>query len=238
MLSEAFTAKASSGTYHQPPQPQELIGVGTRSSVGFERAWASSVGVEHQVSPAVSYDIEAFYKRLDQLVVFDDAWTGFGSNPFLNQGLGRAYGFEVLARHNPTGNFFGWISYTLSYANRAEDIACLDRFPSASETLWGTGRCWSPFDFDQRHILSAQAGYDLPFDLGVSAQIQYVTGNPTDTYDAGVYDADAISTTHTAGEEQRRAAAIHADQRSTRPQVAFRRWQPTAISTCSMSSEA
>jgi len=190
MLSDSFTAKASSGTYHQPPQPQELIGVGTRSSVGFERAWASSAGVEHKVSPAISYDIEAFYKRLDRLIVFDESWTGFGSNPFINEGLGRAYGVEVLARHNPTGNFFGWISYTLSYGNRAEDPTCLNRASNASESFWGTGRCWSPFDYDQRHILSAQAGYDLPFDLGISAQIQYVTGNPTDTYDSGIYDAD------------------------------------------------
>ena len=54
----------------------------------------------------------------------------------------------------------------------------------------GTGDCWYLFDFDQTHILSAQAGYDLPRDFGVSAQIQYVTGNPTDLFDAGIYDAD------------------------------------------------
>ncbi|MBT3223828.1 MAG: ligand-gated channel protein, partial [Proteobacteria bacterium] len=52
------------------------------------------------------------------------------------------------------------------------------------------GEAWYPFEFDQTHILTIQGGYDLPFDIGVSAQLQFVTGNPDTPYNAGVYDAD------------------------------------------------
>ena len=41
------------------------------------------------------------------------------SDPFFaNGGEGRVRGMEVMIRHNPIGNFFGWISYTLSSAER------------------------------------------------------------------------------------------------------------------------
>jgi TonB family protein len=186
-----FAVKGSTGLYHQPPQPQEIVGVGTQSSVGYERSWSSSVGWDHRLTDAVFYDVDVFYRRMTDLVVFDEAWTGFGSNPFVNGGEGRAYGVEVMARHDPLGPFFGWVSYTLSRATRRDPFTCADNPSDGFESdLLGDGRCWYPFDFDQRHIFSAQAGYDLPYDFGVSAQVQYVTGNPTELFDNGIYDVD------------------------------------------------
>lgn len=189
VVPDRFAVKGATGLYHQPPQPQEAVGVGTTASVGYERSWASSVGWEHRLTQAIHYDVDLFYRAMDRQIVFDEAWTGFGSNPFVNEGLGRAYGLEVIARHDPVGRFFGWVSYTLSRARRND-------YPSQCEVgddnrLLGTGGCWTPFDFDQTHIFSAQAGYDLPRDFGISAQVQYVTGNPTSPFNAGVYDADA-----------------------------------------------
>lgn len=191
VLSDAFAVKGATGLYHQPPQPQELIGVGTRSTVGHERAWSSSIGYEHRINQAIHYDIDLFYKKMDRLILFNEAWTGFGENPFLNGGDGRAYGLEVILRHEKTGPFFGWISYTLSKAVRRDTPYCDDPRATGAEDLLGNGTCWYAFDFDQTHILSAQGGYDLPYDFGVSAQVQLVTGNPSDAYNAGVYDVDS-----------------------------------------------
>jgi hypothetical protein len=94
-----------------------------------------------------------------------------------------------MARHDPVGRLFGWVSYTLSHASRLDPYACEATEPE--DRLLGTGGCWTLFDFDQTHIFSAQAGYDLPFDLGVSLQVQYVTGNPSSEYDTGIYDVDS-----------------------------------------------
>ncbi len=185
-----FAIKGATGLYHQPPQPQEALGVGTQASVGYERSFASSVGWEQRLTKAVVYDVDLFYREMKDLVVYDENWTGFGSNPFFNGGEGRAYGMELMARHDPIGPFFGWVSYTLSKASRKDPFACEDNVGEGSD-LWGTGPCWYPFDFDQTHIFSAQAGYDLPFDFGVSAQVQLVSGNPSDEYDTGIYDADS-----------------------------------------------
>jgi TonB family protein len=193
VTNDHLALKAATGLYHQPPQPQELVGVGTAAGVGHERSWATSVGFEHRINQSIHYDVDVFYKYLTDLIIYDENWTGFGSNPFFNGGDGRAYGLEVIARHDPTGRFFGWVSYTLSKAVRRDLPYCSENRETLSpyDRMFGLGTCFYPFDFDQTHIFSAQGGYDLPMDFGISAQVQYVTGNPTSTFDAGIYDADA-----------------------------------------------
>lgn len=192
---ERLALKASTGLYHQPPQPQEIVGVGTQSDVGHEQAWNSSIGFEHRITPSIHYDLDLFYRYMTDLIVFNEEWDGFGSNPFINAGDGRAFGAEVIARHDPTGRFFGWVSYTLSRSQRRDSPDCTAAEGEPELTVWesltGDGPCWYAFDFDQTHIFSAQAGYDLPLDFGISAQVQYVTGNPTSTFNAGIYDSDA-----------------------------------------------
>jgi TonB family protein len=169
------TLKASSGLYHQAPQPFESIGLGVSVDLLAERSWNSSIGFEHRISPAVSWDLDVFYRQMDQLVDFNDSFVGAGSQPFINSGEGYAAGFELLLRHAQTGPFFGWISYTFSRSFRRDS-------PDDD---------WVRFDFDQPHIFSAQGGYNLPFDIGISAQIQVVSGNPDTRYNAGVYDVDS-----------------------------------------------
>ncbi len=190
VVPDRFALKAATGIYHQPPQPQEALGLGTASTVEFERSWSTTFGWEQQVTNAVMYDVDLFYRQMSDLVVFDAAFQGPGANPFVNGGDGRAYGVELMVRHDPVGRFFGWVSYTLSRATRRDPFECVNEGSEPENRLLGTGPCWFAFDFDQTHIFSAQAGYDLPADFGVSLQVQYVTGNPTSLFNAGVYDAD------------------------------------------------
>lgn len=171
---DGFSIKGSTGFYHQPPQPQESIGIGVPPDLSYERAWNSSFGIEHKINDSIEYEIEGFWRDMSQLIDNNPDFGGFGEQPFANVGFGRAYGLEVIARHQPTGRFFGWVSYTLS----------------RSERKGNADADWTAFDFDQTHIMSAQAGYDLPLDFGVSFQVQYVTGNPDTPLNAGVYDAD------------------------------------------------
>lgn len=173
-LFDGGTVKAATGIFHQPAQPYESVGLGTAVDLAFERSWSTTLGFEHQLSPAISWDVDLFYKDLSQLVVMNSGFTGSGTTAFVNQGNGRAYGAEFIARHAPVGRFFGWVSYTLSRSERQDG-------PDQAKYL---------FDFDQTHIFSAQASYQLPRDFSISAQVQYVTGNPTSPYSTGVYDVD------------------------------------------------
>lgn len=192
VIPDALIIKAATGWYHQPPQPQEALGLGTASTVGFERSWSTTFGWEQRLTDAIHYDVDVFYRQMTDLVILDSAFAGFGSSPFVNGGEGRAYGVEIMARHDPVGRFFGWVSYTLSRASRRDPDECVEGTEPQNKLL-GTGPCWFRFDFDQTHIFSAQAGYDLPLDFGISAQVQYVTGNPASNFNAGIFDADTDS---------------------------------------------
>lgn len=139
-----------------------------------EQALAATIGWEQDVGAAIHGEVEVFYKQLDNLIVGNPDFGGIDDTFFVNAGIGRAYGLEVILRHDPVGRLFGWISYTLSRSERQD----------------GPDEDWYLFDYDQTHILSAVAGYKLPYDFEISAKGQYVTGNPTTPYAFGVYDID------------------------------------------------
>ena len=93
---------------------------------------------------------------------------------FLNEGEGRAYGLELLLRHFPQNRFFGWVAYTLSWS---------ERFNRLSEKF-------EPYDYDQRHIFTVVAGYNLPYNFDISTRFRLVTGNPLTPVIGSVYNAD------------------------------------------------
>jgi TonB family protein len=166
--------KASVGLYTQPPQATDMEPppFGT-PSLFHEKAFQASLGVSHKFTDVINVDVTGFFnRRFDNVVspgrriVNEDG--SITQNRSSNDGLGRAYGLEVLARHEVTKNFFGWIAYTLS---RSE------------ERRAGGNPDYSLNSFDQTHILTAIASYRLPYGFEVGARFRYVTGRPTTPLD-------------------------------------------------------
>ncbi len=180
--------KGGTGTYQQPPQPMESYHPELPVELGYERAWATSLGWEQELPQGFRFDFETFYKLLDRQIVYNPDFEDFYKDQyFVNEGIGRAYGLEVIAQRDPIGRFFGWISYTLSRSvrnNYPDDDERDDLFPETDDTGWYL------YDYDQTHILVAIAGYTLPFEVMVSGRFRYVSGNPTNPYEGGVYDLD------------------------------------------------
>jgi hypothetical protein len=77
--------------------------------------------------------------------------------------LGRSYGLEVLLRRQAKSGVFGWISYTLSKAERYRDGA------------------WAPYDFDRTHLLNLVMGLPLRRNWDVGLRMQYQSGLPATT---------------------------------------------------------
>ncbi len=185
---ESTTLKGGSGLYHQPPQGPDLGFDAENITVGYERTWSTELGVEQRFGDTIEADLTVFSKKLDNLLVENQNYQSLDDPFFVNDGSGRVRGLEAMIRHNPVGNFFGWISYTLSKAERRE-VPLQDRgnsVPSEADE-------WRPFEYDQTHILVALAGVELPRDWGVSGRFRYTTGNPYTPYDGAMYDADQDS---------------------------------------------
>jgi hypothetical protein len=110
--------------------------------------------------------------RSDELVMRDGAMVEEGYD---NDGDGRAGGVELLVRLHGKGPVSGWVSYTLSRAERRD----------------GPGEEYRPFTFDQTHILSVVASVQLPWRLIFGARFRYVTGNTETPITGSLYDADS-----------------------------------------------
>ena len=119
--------------------------------------------------------MEGFYKKLDQLVVNQPDASSTSGTSYGNGGSGRAYGGEVLLRYKPDARFFGWVAYTLSRSERRDS----------------DGQSYHLFDYDQTHILTALASYQLGRGWELGARWRYVSGSPYTPKVAAAYDADS-----------------------------------------------
>ena len=112
--------------------------------------------------------VEAYYKKMDNQIEFREF-----SQPYLNEfieeefrfGEGRAMGLEFLVR-KPAGRLNGWVSYTLSKAERKID------------DYWETG--WYRSSYDMPHNLSVVGSYDLTSRWSVSSNFVFQSGKPFD----------------------------------------------------------
>jgi TonB family protein len=189
---EGTTFKGSAGLYTQPPPATSLVPppFGT-PSLGYERAFQSSVGVAQRITEFINLDVTGFFnRRYENLVspgttvVNPDGTITKSSQA--NLGLGRAYGMEVLLRHEVSKYLFGWVAYTLS---RSE------------ERRAGTSDPYVLTAYDQTHILTAVASVRLPWGFELGARFRYVTGNPANPLDheADLFRADSFSYASTFG---------------------------------------
>jgi hypothetical protein len=159
-VTDTTTLKGGIGLYTQPPQYYEASpGLGNPDLEPMPSLHVST-GVEQKLGEGYSIGVEGFYKHLYDNVV----GTQFGEAPFFtNEGEGRIYGLELLAKIEPRGRFFGYLSYTLSRSERND-----------------RDEGWRLFDFDQPHIVTAAGVYRLGRGWELGALFRLVSGN-TDT---------------------------------------------------------
>ncbi|MCX8106311.1 MAG: TonB-dependent receptor [Ignavibacterium album] len=155
-----------------------------------EKAIHYVAGIERWLTNEWSLRFESYYKKFDNLIVqkivpgtrfiteaipgkdpkLPSSWTRpvpvIGDSVTqipINNSNGEAYGFEFfLAKRNIErgSKLFGWISYSLAYADRYE----------LGETF--------PFRFDQRHTVNIVLNYEFNSWFNVGMRWQYGSGFP------------------------------------------------------------
>jgi hypothetical protein len=157
----------------------------------MERSTQVSAGVQQRLHEALTLDVTGFYKRLGGVIVtVDDPDVRLD-----NSGEGRAYGLELLLKHDRSGHFHGWLAYTLS----------------RSEIKAGEDAPFAPFDLDQTHNLTLVAGWRFNTRWEAGLRWRYVTGSPYTAVERATFDADADVFVPGAGEYNgARLDAFHA----------------------------
>jgi TonB family protein len=177
-IDDRVTVKGGIGLFAQEPTFDETDPNFGNPNLKGERAIHYSAGVEYKPRPYVTLDATGFYKDMYNMVSpnpgqFTDAAGNVKPLRYDNTGKGRAYGLELVARHDFANNFTGWLAYTLSRSERLD----------SGQTTYRL------FDFDQTHILTVLGTYSLPRNWQIGGRFRYVTGNPTTPIVNSVFNA-------------------------------------------------
>jgi hypothetical protein len=163
--------RAATGTYAQSPLEQQSSPTFGNTQIESPRATHASAGFERDYrgggTRGVRWNGGVFYRDFSKLVIPVTDGTNFS-----NGGTGRAYGVENLLQFD-FAPWTGWLSYTLAKSTR--------RQPGEPEY---------PFEFDQTHLLTAIASWDLPGNWRIGTRVRYATGNPSTPITGGIYDSD------------------------------------------------
>lgn len=181
-LSRQWNISASYGIYYKLPSYTQLAfqNVLNGSSVPnpgeYIRTTHYVAGFEFLPSNATRFTLEGFYKKYSQYPVslldgvsLANKGTDFGAignEPVVQNGKGRAYGFEFFAQQKLTKRFFGVLSYTF-YRTEFTDIN--EKFIRAN--------------WDNRHLLSTTLGYKFKHNWELGLKFRYQGAAPYTPFD-------------------------------------------------------
>jgi hypothetical protein len=191
--------KAAFGIYHQFVNRivNEDVTEGSRdfwvladTSIPASKAIHYVLGAAWQNDGYV-FDIEGFYKTLDNIAEFTQRFQRNAFEPYtFLVGDGRIRGIQALLQKK-AGPFNGWISYTLMKAE--------DRFPQLNDDQF------FPASNDQTHELKVVGSYSPGDDWNVSATFIYATGKPytapISQYSLVLLNGTTYSYTHVSPED-------------------------------------
>jgi TonB family protein len=179
-VSPSWTFKAMGAMAHQPPQVFQIGEPFGDPSIPPVSGTQASLGFEWKPTPSWLVSLEGFVQHIDDLVRPSDRIAGEEGaldRVFWDADLeGRAFGAELLIRKEFGDWVYGWLSYTLSRAERL-------RPP----------KDWALFELDQTHVLNLAWTFRLGREWSLGARFQLASGNPYYPIVGARYDADQDS---------------------------------------------
>jgi hypothetical protein len=172
-LSKRATLKAAYGEYRQPPAPEDLSPVFGNPLLGVASGRHVLGGGEFQLTQTLGLETTVFYTHSTGLAARNPLPSPLVAEALVDIGEGRSYGAQFLIRRTLADGLFGWVAYTLLRSERRDQ----------------PGTAYRLFDFDQTHVLTALAAYQLPRGFDVSARFRYATGYPRTPVVGSYFDA-------------------------------------------------
>ncbi len=155
-LPNASELQFAYGVYNQTPIPALLSRTIGNPALKSSSASHYILELKRQLSEDTEIKMAAYYKDLSGIATVDEEAA------YLNQGVGYAQGTEIFLRHQRDERFFGWVSYAYALSKRR------DR----------EGEPYRLYSFDQTHVATLAASYNLTPTWEFGAKWQYRTGNP------------------------------------------------------------
>ncbi|MHB8417457.1 MAG: TonB family protein [Myxococcales bacterium] len=190
----ASAIKAAVGLYHEPAYPFEVSPVSGTPGLPLQQAVQTSLGLEHAFTDLIHLEVTGFFSYESDLaeapnganVTLLSAIAGglFGTQAttYTPNGAVRAFGVEVLLRHELSRHFYGWLAYTFSYSLLHDP-----------ELGGANAAGFHPSPFDERHVLTLVAQYRFGRGWQLGARFQLASGLPYTPVTGATFDADSQS---------------------------------------------
>jgi hypothetical protein len=150
-----------------------------------------------------SFEGELFYKKIQNRIDYIDGADILANNNIeqvILNGKARSYGMELLFRKN-TGNFTGWVSYTLSRAEQKTP----GRTPDEPGIANGD---WYLSGYDKLHNLNIVGSYEYNPKWSFNANFTLQSGQPV-TYANGYYEFGGINIPNFSLRNENRLPLFH-----------------------------
>ena len=153
---------ATAGTYHQSPRRLDMAADLGNAGLRNERIGHMGVGLAVGLNPLWELVAEAYYQRLDKLVVFGDD-TDFVAT---NDGEGTSYGVDLVLNRRFSNGFSGNATYSYNDSRRDDGV--------------GTGEYDA--DFHRPHVFTLGVQWQISDRWKVGARWKYLAGRPEDAF--------------------------------------------------------
>lgn len=185
---DSWALKGGAAVVHQDPFFPDIDSVFGNPDLDLQRAYQYSAGGEWSPLDHIKAEATVFYKDMRNLVGRSEEFIARDGaqvpEKLANNTVGRVYGAEVFVEHSFSNSFRGWLSYSLSRAER--------KGPRDED--------YRLFDYDQTHILAAVGNYSLPQNWEVGFRWRYVSGNLNTPVVDSVFNSDRNAYTPVFGD--------------------------------------
>ena len=154
VLPNSVNLRFAYGHYERSPQPSRLLAENGNPALKSSLTRHYIMELKYPLSSRAELKFATYYKDAQKLVTPDTVLN------YLNQGTAYVGGAEMFLRHRIPDKFFGWISYAYTHAERREHLK----------------KPYQPYLFDNTHIVSIVANYNITRNLEVGAKWQYLSG--------------------------------------------------------------
>lgn len=193
---------AAAGRYRQPTQAADLSAAFGNPLLTTSSAEHLVAGAAVRVTDTLVTELTGFATQSHDLAVRSPSSTPRLAEVLESIGEGRTLGLQALVRRELSNNVFGWVSYTLSRAERIDA-------PGMTARL---------FDFDQTHVLTALVSYEPGRGIELGARFRYATGVPRTPVTSAYYDtrSDLYQPIFGAHNSERLPAFVQLDVRAAK----------------------
>ncbi|HEY6881340.1 MAG TPA: TonB-dependent receptor, partial [Polyangiales bacterium] len=171
-VTDKLSLKIGGGLYHNAPNPADLSSAFGTPMLKSPRSVQGIVGGSYELPWNLTVEMVAFARRISNYVSRNIDPSAPPAELLTQEGSARAYGGQFSLRRRFANGFTGWLSYTVT----------------RSEVRFHKDSDWVRSDFEQPHLFTGVASYDIGAGFSLGVRLRVISGLPRTPVTGRVFD--------------------------------------------------